>query len=456
MKAQTKGAPMNTQTGTNNTAPFTIVCGVLLLLFGACASSRAGILLSEDFELAFPGGNGWSVGSNSGAQAWWNDVYAGFGTGGAHGGTRKGYCAGIGYVGPSASPSYQNDMSAYMAKTLDFSGYTSAALSFWYYVPSIEDYYDALRVYMDNTIIWETSTAQPAWTKITLNLDSYAGGTHTLRFEFESDYSATYEGAYLDDILVTAGPLWNIWFQSTNCDLATWLMSGTTRVSSTPLTPAGVDPSWKIVAVGDFDNDGQTDLVWESNSGRLAVWFMNGTTMVSSALLTPSQVDPSWKIVAARDIDGDGQTDLVWENDSGRLAVWFMNGTTMVNSRLLTPPQVDPSWRIVAASDFDHDALGRTELVLENNNGTLEMWFSSLTGPPTTLLVATPLSPREVNPSWKIVGTADVNGNGSPDLVWQNANGKLAFWPMTGPVAGSSALLNPSSIDPMWKVVGVK
>ena len=39
---------------------------------------------------------------------------------------------------------------------------------------------------------------------MTVNLNSYVGSSHTLKFNFHSDTSVTYEGAYLDNIVVTA------------------------------------------------------------------------------------------------------------------------------------------------------------------------------------------------------------------------------------------------------------
>lgn len=96
-------------------------------------------------------------------------------------------------------------MTAYMSKSINLAGYSSATLTFWYKIPSIESgNFDKLRVYMDSTIIWERTTAQTAWTQVTLSLNSYVGSSRTLKFEFYSDGSGTAEGAYLDDILVTA------------------------------------------------------------------------------------------------------------------------------------------------------------------------------------------------------------------------------------------------------------
>ena len=62
-------------------------------------------------------------------------------------------CAGIGYAGSSTSPTYQNSMSAYMSKSVNLSGLSSASLSFWYKTPSMESgNYDHLRAYIDSLL----------------------------------------------------------------------------------------------------------------------------------------------------------------------------------------------------------------------------------------------------------------------------------------------------------------
>ena len=165
-------------------------------------------ILSEGFEGDFPGA--WSVGdaNSSGTPAYWDDVRDDFGGEGARSGSWKGYCAGVGYAGNSANPSYLNSMSAYMSRNINLSGYSSATLTFWYKIPSIESgNYDKLRVYIGSSVIWEGSTPQTSWTQVSLNLNAYLGATRTLKFEFYSDDSGTAEGAYLDDIVVAGNPI---------------------------------------------------------------------------------------------------------------------------------------------------------------------------------------------------------------------------------------------------------
>jgi VCBS repeat protein/all-beta uncharacterized protein/FG-GAP repeat protein len=142
-----------------------------------------------------------------------------------------------------------------------------------------------------------------------------------------------------------------VWQHVTQGLISVWLMNGTTAVEGRLLTPGNVtDTDWRIVGSGDFNLDGYADLVWQHRvTGQASVWFMNGTTRISGTLLTPAGVgDINWQIRAVTDLDNDGQPDLVWQNVStGYLAAWLMNGTTRVQGIYLSPAQVaDTGWRV--------------------------------------------------------------------------------------------------------------
>ena len=178
-----------------------------LFLFGGVArlAQAQVVVLQETFEGAFPEDNGWVVGDANpdGLPAYWDDVNSAFGGGGSHSGSWKGYCAGVGYGGTSVNPTYQHSMQAYMRNTINLTGYAGAELSFWYNIPSMDDYYESLRVYIDGKAIFARDTSAGFWSQASLNLSAFVGSSHTLSIEFATDGLTLHEGCYLDDIVVT-------------------------------------------------------------------------------------------------------------------------------------------------------------------------------------------------------------------------------------------------------------
>ena len=189
--------------------PAIVQGGLALLIAGLVETLNAQTtVLFEGFEGSFPADNGWYVGDNDpqGTPAYWDDVNAAFGGEDTHGGSWKGYCAGVGYDGTSTSPLYRDYMSSEMSRTINLVGYNSATLSFGDKIPSIETGYDYARVYIDSVdhdLVWQATNSVANWTQAIIDLSTYVGTSPTLRFQFYSDSSRTFEGWYLDDILVT-------------------------------------------------------------------------------------------------------------------------------------------------------------------------------------------------------------------------------------------------------------
>src|SRR5438093_2896912 len=139
-----------------------------------------------------------------------------------------------------------------------------------------------------------------------------------------------------------------------------WIMSWAAAAATTAL-PALTDVNWQLAGTGDFNGDGQDDIVFHNiATGATQVWTINGATMTRTLTL-PLQADVNWQLAAVGDLNGDNQPDLVWRNlVTGENQVWFMNGAALTSTAAVTP-QANVQWQIVGAADFNRD--GRADLV---------------------------------------------------------------------------------------------
>jgi hypothetical protein len=229
---------------------------------------------------------------------------------------------------------------------------------------------------------------------------------------------------------------------------------------------------------GDFDGDGQVDVLWRQvNSHRLAVWYMSGSTRLTGALLDDPP-EGGWTVVGTADFNADGMTDLVWRNStSNRIAIWFMDGVKHVGGQLVEPPvstTVDLEWAFAGTGDVDGD--GQADLVWHNAvtphifQGYVRAWIMA---PATATTPATVLEEEETDPderldvAWRIAALGDMTHDGvaNVDILWRHQpsatheSNRLDLWRMDHlyRVAELPILLaaGASYPGPEWVVAGL-
>lgn len=107
--------------------------------------------------------------------------------------------------------------------------------------------------------------------------------------------------------------------------------SSTLTISNTVVTLPSTDPSWRLYAVGDFDGNGITDIVWLQPSGQLTLWLMNaagsGPTIVTNAGTAPFTVSSTQSgILTDAKVAG-----VAYTTSSGVSGVTDANGTYRYN-----------------------------------------------------------------------------------------------------------------------------
>ena len=188
------------------------------------------------------------------------------------------------------------------------------------------------------------------------------------------------------------------------------------------LNPAGV-PGWTVVGIADMNADGVPDLIWQNNATRqVTVNYYGGpggTTYQGWAYMNAAGV-PGWTVVGVADMNGDGVPDLIWQNDTTKqITVNYYGGVggaeyqgwAWLNST------GNPGWSVVGVADFDGN--GTPDLVWQNLS-TRQVTVNYYGGPGGAIYQGWAYLNAAGVPGWTVVGATDITGNGVPDLIWEN------------------------------------
>ena len=177
----------------------------------------------------------------------------------------------------------------------------------------------------------------------------------------------------------------DILWRNTNGSLIDWTMNGSQVTASQQVTLGGSaaapDSSWSVAGIGDFNGDGKSDILWRDTNGSLIDWTMNGSQITSSQTMTlggsAAMPNSSWSVAAIGDFNGDGKSDILWRNTNGSLIDWTMNGSQITSSQEVTfggsPVSLNSSWQIAQIGDFNGN--GTSDILLRNtSSGAMEEW----------------------------------------------------------------------------------
>ena len=225
---------------------------------------------------------------------------------------------------------------------------------------------------------------------------------------------------------------------------------------------------WSSVGFGDFDGDGDGDLLWSNDStGTFGLWLMDtslypGTPYVPTAMAgTMTGFVP----IGTGDFDGNGTTDILFQNTvTFGTEIWLMSNVTpgVYTQRSVYGTSPGADWLMRGVGDLDNDGdadiLWQRTLTAATNPGAVACWLidTSIVAP------AAPYSPASIYssgiPGWQIYGLCDWDADGDDDVIWKSDSiGNMATWELEG-VSGSSVLYTPAAITLAetvgWDVIG--
>src|SRR6266850_1558315 len=126
-----------------------------------------------------------------------------------------------------------------------------------------------------------------------------------------------------------------------------YFMDGTTILPGEGFIRTVADLNWGVHALGDFDGDGRTDIFWRNRTtGENYIYPMAGLAIKPTEGYVRTVADPNWQVVAFGDYNGDGRTDLIWRNSStGENYLYPMDGTTILAGEGYLRTVADQAWK---------------------------------------------------------------------------------------------------------------
>lgn len=213
---------------------------------------------------------------------------------------------------------------------------------------------------------------------------------------------------------------------------------------------------WSLIGATVPDDNGRRRLVFLNNSTQsLAINSYDSTGNLLTSTPLPS-IGAGWTARAVADMDGDGNLDIIATHEStGKIGLFFFGGRQ--GATPLKTETIDSlsstGWNVIGAADVDRD--GHPDLILQDSSSQ-QVMVAYLGESNGLTVTATQVLTGSDFQGWTAAGMQDLNGDGHPDLILsEDATGKSIVNYYGGQLGVD--YLGSASVDPSaasdWKFV---